>query len=207
MQGIKLIDEVFLAKARAKSKVVQRVDGAWGRYMRTLEERVLALPFGGRYTAEVWGEHLRIEGYKGPLLINKLHCYRKTYRLTPPISHADYSIFAVYSTGGHLAGFGTEPLLGFHYLGASDYGRLICIGDLRYEPPNSLQELQVICQNILRMFRVININSLGSTLPSTSSTHRYLFEVLQMKDMDIEEKVRRLREEKVIEEISLEGGA
>ena len=89
--------------------------------------------------------------------------------------------------------------MGFHYLGLSNKGHSICTGEIQYLNPESLGLLKEACQKIIKSFRVINLESLGTVLLPESFAS--LKNILAGKDADAKLKFEKLLNENLVEEI------
>jgi len=140
-----------------------------------------------------------IEGYSGLLLIDKVYYSHKTYSLKTPIKYYPFKIYGIYNQGGCFIAFVSEPEIGFHYLGMSDKGHTICTGEIQYLNPESLGLLKEACLKIVKSFRVINLESLGTViLPERFSN---LKNILSNKDKDVSCKFSELDNQNLIEPI------
>jgi len=193
-----MIDTKLIERAKEKSKVIAEIDSSWRKFVELLKDNTFAMPFKGEYPALIKESFVLVEGYSGPLLIDKL-CYKKnTYQLKEPVKYYPFKVYGVYDQGGSFERFVAVPEIGFHYLGLSNEGHAICTGDIQYVNPDSLAGLKEVCLKIIKSFRVINLESLGSVLlPDCIVSLR----ILADKDIDAKAKLQRLLQENIIREI------
>ena len=84
-------------------------------------------------------------------------------------------------------------------MGMSDKGHTICTGEIQYLNPESLGLLKEACLKIVKSFRVINLESLGTViLPESFSS---LKNILSNKDEDAKQKFEKLLNQNLIEPI------
>ena len=167
--------------------------------MQDLKENLFTVPFPGDYACLVKKSHMLIEGYSGLLHIDKLYFNHKNYFLKTPVIYYPFKIYGIYDQRGCFTGFGSEPEMGFHYLGMSDKGHAICTGEIQYLNPESLGLLKEACLKIIKSLRVINLESLGTViLPESYSS---LTSILSEKDEDVKYKFEKLLNQNLIEEI------
>jgi len=126
------------------------------------------------------------------LLIDRLFYNRRNYLLKTPVMYFPFKIYGIYDQRGCFTGFGSEPEIGFHYLGMSDRGHSICTGEIRYITPESLGLLKEACLKIIKSLRVINLESLGTVI----LPERFL----SLKNA-LADKVEKLLQQNLIEEI------
>jgi len=194
-----MIDTELIFKAEEKSKVIETIDHSWRAFVNDLKEGIFAIPFKGTYQAFVEADSLFIEGYSGLLWIDSLYYKHKTYLLRNPVKYYPFKIYGVYDNGGDFEHFASRPEMGFHYLGLSQRGHSICTGDIQYLNPDSLERLKEAALKIITSFRLINLESLGTVLlPDDYATIRG---ILSNKEEDAEIKFKKLRKEKLIEEL------
>jgi len=194
-----MIDTELIEKAEEKSKVIERIDHSWRTFVNDLKEGIFTIPFKGAYQAFIEADSLFIEAYCGLLLIDSLYYKHKTYLLKDPVKYYPFRIYGVYDNRGDFEHFTARPEIGFHYLGLSERGHSICTGDIQYSNPDSLESLKQAALKIASSFRLINLESLGTVLlPDNYANVRT---ILSNKDEDSETKFKKLRKEKLIEEL------
>ena len=194
-----MIDVELISEAEEKSKVIETIDSSWRSFVTSLKENIFSIPFKGKYQAFIETDSLFIEGYCGLLLIDKLYYKHKTYFLKTPVKYYPFKIYGVYDERGSFTDFVSEPEIGFHYLGLSNKGHTICTGDIQYLNPESLGLLKEASLKIIKSFRVINLESLGTViLPESYSS---LKNILSNKDKDVLCKFEELDKQGLIEEI------
>jgi len=194
-----MIDTELVTKAKKKSGLIERIDASWREFVDRLKENTFSIPFKGEYKCLLKDGYMLVEGYSGLLLIDKLYYKHKTYSLKTPVKYYPYKIYGIYDERGSFTDFVSKPEMGFHYLGLSNKGHSICTGEIQYLNPESLGLLKEACQKIIRSFRVINLESLGTVLlPETFSG---LKNILSDKETDIKQKFERLLNENLISEI------
>ena len=197
-----MIDTELVRKAKATSGIIKEIDNAWRDYTSTLKNSIFRVPFKGEYNARVESDFFLVEGFAGELLIDKLYYDKQMYQLKESIKHDNYRIFGVYDCTGDFRHFITEPVLGVHYLGmsAADIGApQVCTGDISFNDPRTLEELQQVALAIKTSFRVINLGSLGIVvLPDEYGALRG---ILSNKDTSKEEKLKQLCAKKIITKI------
>jgi hypothetical protein len=195
----KMIDTELISKAKKKSGLIEQIDAAWREFVNRLKENTFSIPFKGEYSCMIKNSDMFVEGYSGLLFIDKLYYNHKTYLLKKPIKYYPYKIYGVYDERGSFTNFVTDPEIGFHYLGLSDKGHSICTGDIQYLNPESLGLLKEACLKIIKAFRVINLESLGTViLPESYSSLKSIF---SNKDEDAKHKFEKLLGQNLIEEI------
>lgn len=194
-----MIDTELITKAKKKSGLFERIDDSWREFVERLKENTFSIPFKGEYSCLVKDGFMLVEGYCGLLLIDKLYYKHKTYFLKTPVKYYPFKIYGVYDERGSFTDFVSEPEIGFHYLGLSNKGHTICTGEIQYLNPESLGLLKEACLKIIKSFRVINLESLGTVILLESFSN--LKNILSDKDTDIKHKFERLLNENLIEEI------
>lgn len=194
-----MMDTELIVKAKKKSTLIEKIDTSWREFVKGLKEGIFTIPFAGGYNCMIKEDDMLIEGYSGLLLIDKLYYKHKTYFLKTPIKYYPFKIYGIYDQRGCFIAFVSEPEIGFHYLGLTDRGHTICTGEIQYLNPESLGLLKEACLKIIKSFRVINLESLGTViLPKTYST---LWNILSNKDKDVLCKFKELSDEGLIEPI------
>ncbi|MGD0336343.1 MAG: hypothetical protein ABSB18_04510 [Candidatus Omnitrophota bacterium] len=194
-----MIDTELVNKAKKKSGLIERIDVSWREFVDRLKENIFSIPFKGEYSCLVKDNIMLVEGYCGLLLIDKLYYKHKTYFLKTPVKYYPFKIYGVYDERGRFTNFVSEPEIGFHYLGLSDKGHSICTGDIQYLNPESFGLLKEAALKIVKSFRVINLESLGTVLlPERYSS---LKNILSNKDEDSKHKFEELFKADFIEEI------
>ncbi|MDP3052421.1 MAG: hypothetical protein Q8N22_00500 [bacterium] len=194
-----MIDTKLIDRAKEKSKVIAEIDSSWRKFVGLLKENTFAVPFKADYAALVKDGCFLVEGYSGPLFVDKLCCKGKAYQLKKPVAYYPFRIYGVYDSGRNFQRFVAAPEMGFHYLGLSNEGHGICTGDIQYVNPDSLPALKEVCLKIARAFRVINLESLGTVfLPEEYASLR---NILSDKDTDSKIKLEKLLSENLIAEI------
>jgi hypothetical protein len=194
-----MIDTELINEAEEKSKVIEAIDHSWRTFVNDLKEGIFAIPFKGTYQAFIEGDSLFVEGYCGLLLIDRLYYKHKTYLLKNPVKYHPFKIYGVYDNRGDFEHFAARPEIGFHYLGLSERGHAICTGDIQYSNPDSLEALKEAALKIASSFRLINLESLGTVL--LPDDYASLRTILSNKEEDAETKFKKLRKEKLIEEL------
>lgn len=194
-----MIDTKLITKARPKSEVIQAIDASWRSFVDDLKENIFRVPFKGSYQALVKDDSFFVEGYSGPLWIDKLYYQKRTYLLVTPVKYYPFKVYGAYDQRGNFEHFAAHPEIGFHYLGLTDKGHAICTGDIQYSNPDSLLGLQEAARKIVSSFRLINLESLGTVL--LPDEYAGLRDILQNKEEDIKIRFQKLLKEKLIEEI------
>lgn len=194
-----MIDTELVSKAKKKSGLIEQIDAAWREFVNRLRENTFSIPFKGEYSCMIKNSDMFVEGYSGLLLIDKLYYNHKTYLLKKPIKYYPFKIYGVYDERGSFTNFVTDPEIGFHYLGLSDKGHTICTGDIQYLNPESFGLLKEAALKIIKAFRVINLESLGTViLPESCPSLKNIF---SNKDEDAKHKFEKLLGQNLIEEI------
>jgi len=194
-----MIDTELVNKAKKKSGLIERIDVSWREFVDRLKENIFSIPFKGEYSCLVKDNIMLVEGYCGLLLIDKLYYKHKTYSLKTPVKYYPFKIYGVYDERGSFTDFVSEPEIGFHYLGLSNKGHTICTGDIQYLNPESLGLLKEASLKIIKAFRIINLESLGTViLPESYST---LKNTLADKNNDAVHKFEELHRQNLIEQI------
>jgi len=194
-----MIDTELIDKAEEKSSVIETIDHSWRDFVNDLKQGIFTIPFKGAYQAFVEADSLFIEAYCGLLLTDRLYYKHKTYLLRTPVKYCPFKIYGVYGTTGGFEHFAARPEMGFHYLGLSEKGHAICTGDIQYSSPDSLESLKQAAMKIANSFRLINLESLGTVL--LPDEYASLRTILSNKDEDAETRFKKLRKEKLIEEL------
>ena len=194
-----MIDTKLIAKAKKKSGLLEHIDSSWREFVERLKEGTFLMPFKGEYNSMVKGSSLFIEGYSELLLIDRLYFNHKMYSLNTPVKYYPFKIYGSYDEKGDFMDFAAEPEIGFHYLGLSGEYHSICTGEIEYLNPESLGLLKEVCQKIVKSFRVINLESVGTVmLPDRYSK---LKDILSNKDEEAKKKLSKLIKENLITEI------
>ncbi|RJP30022.1 MAG: hypothetical protein C4533_00150 [Candidatus Omnitrophota bacterium] len=194
-----MIDTELIIRAKKKSTLIEKIDESWREFTQSLKEGIFTVPFTGGYNCMIREDDMLIEGYSGPLLIDKLYYKHKTYSLKMPVKYYPYKIYGIYDQRGCFISFVSEPEIGFHYLGMTDRGHDICTGEIQYLNPESLGLLKEACLKIIKSLRVINLESLGTViLPEAFSSLR---NILSNKDKDVSCKFEELNGQGLIEPI------
>lgn len=194
-----MIDTRLVKKAVEKSEIIEEIDSSWREHIRNLNDNIFTVPFKGEYEAVIKDSSMLIEGYSGSLLIDKIYYNRKTYLLREPVRHYPFKIYGVYDRQGYFRYFVTKPEMGFHYMGMSEEGYSVCTGEIEYTDPDSIDTLKSISEKIINSLRLINMDSLGTTLlPDAYSKLRDIF---ANKEIDSKTKFEKLVSEKLIEKI------
>lgn len=194
-----MIDTLLVNKAKKKSGLIERIDASWREFVDRLKENTFSIPFKGEYKCLLKDGNMLVEGYCGLLLVDKLYYKHKTYFLKTPVRYYPFKIYGTYDERGSFVDFVSEPEIGFHYLGLNNKGHSICTGEIQYLNPESLGLLKEACQKIIKSFRVINLESLGTVLLPESFAS--LKNILADKDADAKLKFEKLLNENLIEEI------
>lgn len=193
-----MIDTLLVNKAKKKSGLIERIDASWREFVGRLKENTFSIPFKGEYSCLIKKDFMLVEGYCGLLLIDKLYYKHKTYLLKTPVKYYPFKIYGAYDERGGFTDFLSEPEIGFHYLGLSNKGHAICTGEIQYLNPESLGLLKEACLKIIKSFRLINLESLGTViLPENYSSIR---NILSNKDKDALAKFEELEKQGLIEE-------
>lgn len=194
-----MIDVKLISEAEEKSKVIENIDSSWRSFVASLKENIFSIPFKGKYQAFIEDDSLFIEGYCGLLWIDRL-CYKQqTYLLNNPVKYYPFKVYGVYDQRGSFEHFAARPEIGFHYLGLTQKGHAICTGDIQYLNPDSLGSLQEACTKIIKSFRVINLESLGTVL--LTEEYSLLKSILSNKEEDTNTRLKKLLKEHLIEEL------
>lgn len=192
-----MIDVKLIQKAKPMSEEIASIDRSWREHMTKVEAAGFTLPFDGKYNAVIDENAILVEGYCGPLLIDRLTGNENTYLLSRPIRCDPFRVYGVWDKKRLFQYFTSKPVLGFHYLGLERNGvRTICTGDLEYTTPGDIASLQEVCSRMVRSFRVIYIDSLGNIF--VPEEHGRIKEILQSRGC---RSVSTLLEEKWIKEI------
>ena len=194
-----MIDTLMVDKAKKKSCLIEQVDASWREFVDRLKSSAFSVPFKGEYSCQVKGDSMFIEGFSGLLLIDKLYFNHKTYLLKTPVKYYPFKIDGVYDETGDFENFVSEPEMGFHYLGLSDKGHTICTGEIQYLNPKSLGLLKETCLKIIKSFRVINLESLGTVVLPES--YLELKDILSNKNEGPKQKFEKLFSQYLINEI------
>lgn len=164
-KGDAMIDVEMVKAAAIPSKAITAVDQSWREHVKRLKDSIVRLPFPGEYTAIIGTTYTLIEGYSGPLLVDRVADGRTTYLLKKPLRVEDYHVYAYYTKTGRFQGFVTRPVVGFHYVELnSDGDRKLCTGSLDYTAPTTIEAVHETCQCIIDSLRVIYLGSLGTVL-------------------------------------------
>ncbi len=194
-----MIDTKLIDKAKKGSGLIEKIDSSWREFVERLKEGTFLVPFKGEYSSLVKGSSLFVEGYSGLLLIDSLYFNHKMYSLNMPVRYYPFKIYGSYDASGDFMDFAAEPEIGFHYLGLTDKGHTICTGEIEYLNPESLGLLKEACQKIVKSFRVINLESVGTViLPDRYSK---LKDILSNKNEDAKHKLDKLIKENLITNI------
>lgn len=194
-----MIDTLLISKAKKKSGLIEKIDASWREFVDRLKENTFSIPFKGEYNCLLKDDYMLVEGYSGLLLIDKLYYKHKTCFLKMPVRYYPFKIYGVYDERGNFTDFVSEPEIGFHYLGLSNKGHTICTGEIQYLNPESFGLLKEACLKIIKSFRVINLESLGTVLLPESFPE--LKNILADKDTDTKLKLEKLLNMNLIEEI------
>lgn len=196
---MQMIDAVLEKKARPVSPEIISIDDSWREYVEKIRAVLLRMPFQGKYNAVVDDETVLVEGYAGPLVINRLTGGGTTYALVEPIRCDPFRIYGVWDIKGCFDCFTSLPVLGFHYAGTTRNGALrICTGDVDYVNPTDVDSLKEVCTKIAHSFTVIYIGSLGQIV--VPKKHGRLKEILQSESTR-GNQIAKLLEENLIREI------
>ncbi len=194
-----MMDVKLISKAEEKSKTIEQIDFSWRAFVRSLKENNFTIPFKGSYQALLENDVFLVEGYCGLLLVDKLYFKHQTYLLKEPVKYYPFRIYGVYDQRGSFEHFVARPEMGFHYLGMSNHGHMVCTGDIQYQNPDSLELLKEACLKIINSFRVVNLESLGTVLlPDEYATLR---SILSNKDEEAKTKIGKLLRQELIEEL------
>ena len=165
-----MIDIKLVAKAKPISEKIEAIDRSWREYINEKTKNIVRFPFPKEeeYEAKVYNKYIIIKGYQGKMKINKLWYDRKMYLLTNPIIVKKFEIYGQYDLVGRFVGFIGKPTIGFHFTGHLSFDSSfsqICVGDLKYENPTKIKILQKTCEDIVKSFEIINIESMGGVNP------------------------------------------
>jgi len=194
-----MIDTLMINKAKKKSGLIKQIDASWREFVDRLKNSAFSVPFKGEYYCQVKENSMLIEGYSGPLLIDKLYFNHTTYLLKTPVKYYPFKIYGVYDEKGGFENFVSEPEMGFHYLGLSNKGHTICTGEIQYLNPKSLGLLKEACLKIIKAFRIVNLESLGTVV--LPEAYLSLKDILSNKNEDSKHKFEKLFNQNLIEEI------
>jgi hypothetical protein len=194
-----MIDVKLVSKAKEVSQVISAIDLSWRNYVEDLKENIFTLPFRGNYSFITEDSMVLVEGYCGPLLIDKLYHNHKTYLLKYAISHDPCRIYGMYDNKGRFDCFVARPEIGFHFMGMNNHGHSICTGDIEFTPPSSLDSVKEVAERIIQSFRVINLESLGSVI--LPANHERLRAIIDNRDEGMGRRVEKLMSEELIEPI------
>lgn len=194
-----MIDTKLIDKAKKKSGLLEKIDSSWREFVERIKEGTFLVPFKGEYNALVKGSSLFIEGYFGPLLIDRLCFKGKMYLVNMPVRYYPFKIYGSYDASGDFMDFAAEPEIGFHYLGLSGEYHSICTGEIEYANPESLAMLKEACERIVKSFRVINLESIGTVL--LPDRYLKLKAIFENKEEEPKKKLSKLIKENLITEI------
>lgn len=194
-----MIDTLLISKAKNKSGLLEQIDASWREFVARLKDNNFSIPFRGEYSCLVKESFILVEGYSGLLHIDKLYFSHKTYLLKLPVKYYPFKIYGVYDERGSFVNFVSDPEIGFHYLGLSDKGHSICTGEIQFISPESLGLLKETAQKIVKSFRVINLESLGTVILPERFLN--LKNILSNKDEDSKQKFEKLLNQNLIESI------
>ncbi|MBU0506044.1 hypothetical protein KJ708_08645 [bacterium] len=194
-----MIDTKLINKAKETSRVISAIDLSWRTFVENLKENIFTLPFKGNYSFRAENNSIYVEGYCGPLIINKLYFKHKTYLLKKTISHDPFRIYGVYDTRGRFDCFMARPEIGFHFLGMSHNGHSICTGEIQFTPPSSLDSLMEIAERIIQSFKIINIESIGTVI--IPKEHEQLAGIINNRNESMQVRVEKLLTQGLIEPI------
>ena len=194
-----MIDEKLITKAKKKSSLLEHIDSSWREFVERMKEGTFTVPFKGEYSSLVKGSSMFIEGYSGLLLIDRLCFKGKMYLVNTPVRYYPFKIYGSYDEKGSFMEFAAEPEIGVHYLGLTDKGHTICTGEIEYINPESLMMLKEACQKIVKSFRVINLESIGTVL--LPDRYSKLKTILENKEEEKQKKLSKLIKENLITEI------
>lgn len=186
------IDVKLVEKAKPTNRIIEEIDFSWREYIKRDKQNIVKLPFKDTYNAIIKDEIILVEGYSGLLSIEKIFDGKDMYKIISPLRYFPYKIYGIFDKGGDFAGFTTDPLFGFHYHGEHLGGRTLCLGDLQFENPTSIEELELVCKEIIKLFRIVNMQSLGSMyFPDRYKQFKNLGEigVLDFVDSKLIEKI------------------
>ena len=196
---MKMIDVKLINRAFEKSEIIEKIDSSWREHVDSLKESIVTIPFKGEYEAVVKDDSIIVEGCAGSLLIDKVYYDHKTYLLKEPVKHSPFKICGVYDSKGYFKHFIAKPEIGFHYMGLSEEGYIVCTGDIEYADPDSIDALKAISEKIVTSFRLINMESLGTVfLPDA---YQGLRDIFTNKETDSKMKFGMLMSGNLIEEI------
>ncbi len=194
-----MIDTKLIDKAKKESIVIGKIDSSWREFVDKLKADIFRVPFKGEYNCLIKDATMFIEGYSGPLLIDKLYFGSKMYILKTPVRYYPFKIYGTYDEQGDFVDFASIPEMGVHYLGLTDKGHAICTGEIQYINPESLGLLKEACLKIAKSLRVINLESMGAVI--LPDVYLSLKNILSNKEYDSKKKFEKLIEENLIEEI------
>lgn len=194
-----MIDRKLISKAKNKSRLIAQIDASWREFVEKIKQETFRMPFQGDYCCLVKADTIFVEGYSGLLLVDKLYYKHKTYFLNTPVKYYPFKLYGLYDRMGRFRKFMSDPEIGFHYLGLTDKGHDICTGEVQYLNPESIGLLKEACLKIVKAFRVINLESLGTVLLPESFTE--LRDILESEKDDKNVKFEKLLTQKLIREI------
>ena len=158
-----MIDIELVKKARFTNKIITEIDSSWRIFCKQQIENSIQLPFEDTYNAIIKEDFILIEGYSGLLSIEKILDKKQLYKIKNPLLYTPYKIYGLYNKKAEFMGFTTDPLFGFHYNGEHFGIKLLCTGDLEFKKPTSKKELMEVSYELIKSFKIINMNSMGTT--------------------------------------------
>ena len=194
------MNDIKLIKTAAEtSEVISSIDYAWRRYIDSIEHDTIVLPFNGVYNAIIRNGCILIEGYSGPLFINKV-CSDTTYVLKEPVICNNFKLYGVYDKNKNFDFFTSIPQIGVHYMSIDLDIELcpLCTGDLVYQAPQSFSALQQCCSEIIKLLKVIYLGSLGTTIILPKKKHFALRKILADRSISPTAKLNSLKEKRLI---------
>jgi len=160
-----MVDTQLIKKAQEKSEAIKSIDDSWRDYIKQFKENAITFPFEGDFNLMIRNKFIFVEGYCGPLSINRLYHAGVTYAIKTPVTCPVFKIYGVYDYRGSFQKFAALPEIGVHFLGLSSRGwHTICTGDIRYDIPKSFDSLKEVTAKIAEEFQLINMHSLGTIL-------------------------------------------
>ena len=156
-----MIDTILVNRAKSINPIVIEIDNSWRTYFNKTKENTVSIPFKDNYNAIIKENFILVEGYSGLLSIEKIYLKPRMYKIITPLRYYPYKIYGIFDKGGNFNGLTSEPLFGFHYNSSHFAGILICTGDLKFNDPKTKEELSKICNDLIAVFKIINLNSLG----------------------------------------------
>ena len=170
-----MIDTILVNRAKPINPIITEVDNSWRTYFNKTKENTISIPFKDNYNAIIKEDFILVEGYRGLLSIEKIYLKPRMYKIITPLRYYPYKIFGIFDKGGNFNGLTSEPLLGCHYYGSHFVGIPICTGDLKFNDPKTKEELSKICIDLIAVFKIINLNSIGNIKVPSDLPERFKY--------------------------------